>query len=266
MNSTDESLVYVIGIMDLDREGPIEKERVKIGKAEDIDKRTKTFQTASPHPIAIIATYPGAEDLEYALHSWFQSRRIGLQLDTGRHRGEWFNFKDTDPLPLINHAVHVIRSRHLEWISAPDREKANQKAARSTNLATKRIHSLGDELQRLLNMGTRTQAEADLVLALGFSPQTKADEELRELAFTEHVYLINLLAERVETCAEDLRATLRAARQAGVLDQDDAKAATDRTADITNSSSDPLTLIEEWRNWTPPGLTDFMDWLARPPQ
>ncbi|WP_460036904.1 GIY-YIG nuclease family protein [Streptomyces cavourensis] len=259
-----KNVVYVIGEMDLSRIGPVEKEIVKIGKADDLDHRLAEFRTAHHNPLAVLTTYPGAEDLEKALHTWFESRRYHRPEDR-RHEREWFDFRDIDPLPLIDHAVAVIRLHGLEWKSEKEREALMLQASRSTRLAEQHLRHLGTEFSRVRTMGEQVHAEASRVLDFGFTPRTQTDGELKDLVFKEHVYLLNLLAERLEWHTADLKSMIRRADR--VLTREDAKTATglDRNAFAQIKDKWPQALAARWREpVAKDDLKDLLGFLSRP--
>ncbi|MFH8716086.1 GIY-YIG nuclease family protein [Streptomyces zaomyceticus] len=246
MASRIKNVVYVIGVMDLSRIGPVEKEIVKIGKADDLDHRLAEFRTAHHNPLAVLTTYPGAEELEKALHTWFESRRYHRPEDR-RHEKEWFDFRDADPLPLIDHAVAVIRLHRLEWESKEQREALIRQASRSTRLAEQHLRRLGTKFSRIRTMGEQVCAEASRVLAFEFAPRTQTDRELIDLVFKEHIYLLNLLAERLEWHTADLNSMIRKADR--VLTREDAQTATGLDRDTFAQIKDkrPQALAARWR-------------------
>lgn len=54
---------------------------IKIGYSENVKKRRKTLQTASPKILRVLATTPGGEESERLLHERFRHLHI---------RGDWF--------------------------------------------------------------------------------------------------------------------------------------------------------------------------------
>lgn len=58
---------------------------VKIGRSKDVQKRLKSLQTGSPHPLEIIRTFEGEGGAELWFHKEFEERRV---------HGEWFRFCD----------------------------------------------------------------------------------------------------------------------------------------------------------------------------
>jgi hypothetical protein len=58
--------------------------KLKIGKADDIAQRLRALQTASPEPLALVATMPGAFAQEAVLHARFKRLHI---------RGEWYRYE-----------------------------------------------------------------------------------------------------------------------------------------------------------------------------
>lgn len=89
--SAEGSVVYVIG-------SPAFRP-VKIGKGHALE-RLDSFQCASPFPLELLWTTPGALHLERALHARFEEYRV---------RGEWFEFPDgADPVTTVVEAVEEI--------------------------------------------------------------------------------------------------------------------------------------------------------------
>lgn len=264
MTSETKNVVYVIGEMDLSRVGPVEKEIVKIGKADDLDDRLAKFRTFHHNPPAVLTIYPGAEDLEKALHTWFESRRYHRPEDR-RYEKEWFDFRDTDPLPLIDHAVAVIRQYGLEWESESKREAAMKAASHNAHLAQKHLRHLGTEFTRIRTMGEQMHAEASRVLAFGFTPVTQTDKELADLAYKEHIYLLHLLAERLEWHTVDIKSMIRRAGKA--LTREDAETATglDRETLAQIREKQPHALAALWREpVSNNGLEDFFSRFFSP--
>ncbi|MBX9883847.1 MAG: GIY-YIG nuclease family protein, partial [Novosphingobium sp.] len=54
---------------------------IKIGYSRKFEARLKTLQMATPHPLEVIATFPGGISLEEQIH---------LELQEHRRHGEWF--------------------------------------------------------------------------------------------------------------------------------------------------------------------------------
>ena len=54
---------------------------IKIGKANDVEKRLKQLQTSCPYELELLSYIPGDESLEKDIHKKFSEYR---------HRGEWF--------------------------------------------------------------------------------------------------------------------------------------------------------------------------------
>jgi hypothetical protein len=57
--------------------------RVKIGHAEDPEKRLAELQTASPFDLQLLFSFPGDEALEAQYHAKYAHLRV-------RPNGEWF--------------------------------------------------------------------------------------------------------------------------------------------------------------------------------
>lgn len=83
-------VVYLIG----------DRPLVKIGTTIDLDRRLRTLQAASSTPIRVLWSTEGGYRLEAALHHVFAHRRI---------RGEWFDFGEQDPVPLVEAEAHRLR-------------------------------------------------------------------------------------------------------------------------------------------------------------
>ena len=60
---------------------------IKIGKADDPNKRLAQFQTGNPEPLEMLAIIDGSHAKERAIHAHFSSYRVG---------GEWF--RDCDEI------------------------------------------------------------------------------------------------------------------------------------------------------------------------
>ena len=69
---------------------------VKIGRSVDVDRRLATIQRMSPVPLAVLFKTEGGTQLERALHGYFQSYRT---------HGEWFDFGQADPIPMVTAAL-----------------------------------------------------------------------------------------------------------------------------------------------------------------
>ncbi|MFJ7250164.1 GIY-YIG nuclease family protein [Kitasatospora sp. NPDC098652] len=71
---------------------------VKIGRSVDPASRLASLQAGSPVELCLLATFPGGPRLEKHLHGCFARQRI---------HGEWFDFRDEDPLALITGEVEA---------------------------------------------------------------------------------------------------------------------------------------------------------------
>jgi hypothetical protein len=90
----DESRVYLIG-----REaGGLSK----IGVSINVRKRLQGLESAAGERLVVLWTTEGDWTLEYALHSQFRDRR---------KLGEWFDFSDVDPIPLVDEAATRLRKK-----------------------------------------------------------------------------------------------------------------------------------------------------------
>ncbi|MFE0472386.1 GIY-YIG nuclease family protein [Streptomyces sp. NPDC058947] len=84
-----DGFVYVMGADELGSQ-------VKIGWSDAPERRLRQLQTGLPYALTVRDKHPGPRALETFLKAEFADLRI---------RGEWFNFGDRDPLPLIAEAV-----------------------------------------------------------------------------------------------------------------------------------------------------------------
>lgn len=94
MTTTSEakdSFVYVIG-----HDG---SNVVKIGKADNVSDRLASIQRMSPVALRVLAQFDGGYRLETALHRRFKHLRT---------HGEWFDFRDADPVAEITKASKEI--------------------------------------------------------------------------------------------------------------------------------------------------------------
>lgn len=97
--ATGLSCVYLIGA-----EGTA---AVKIGTANDVTRRLREIQYMSPVELTVLWTCPGDVTLEHSLHSYFATKRS---------HGEWFVFKDEDPVAVVRAAVEsgeASRTAHV---------------------------------------------------------------------------------------------------------------------------------------------------------
>ena len=68
--------------------------RVKIGVTTDLEARRRSVQTGCPWPVVVLATWPGDERLETAIHKEFAEYR---------RAGEWFELP-----PLYERRLHQV--------------------------------------------------------------------------------------------------------------------------------------------------------------
>ncbi|MFE2341146.1 GIY-YIG nuclease family protein [Streptomyces sp. NPDC059431] len=87
-----EPKIYVVG-----PEAP-HRGAVKIGYSGKLEQRLATLRSHSPIPLVLLTTFSGDYTLEGHLHAHFADRRT---------HGEWFDFGDQDPVPLIAEAVRL---------------------------------------------------------------------------------------------------------------------------------------------------------------
>ncbi|MDH2393922.1 GIY-YIG nuclease family protein [Streptomyces sp. HNM0663] len=69
---------------------------VKIGASSNPAGRVTAFQIGCPLELRLLGNWWGGSLVENYLHHAFATKRV---------RGEWFDFKDEDPLPLIEATV-----------------------------------------------------------------------------------------------------------------------------------------------------------------
>jgi hypothetical protein len=243
-----EEVVYLLRAHDVDefRTPGRGRSKCKIGTTSDLGTRLPKIYNGSSDPLELMATYPGGEELERALHAWFGPFRKHL---------EWFYFFDVEPKPLVDRAVEVIREQALEWKSAPQRKKEITQAVRSTRRAEQYLRSLGSEIRRIQDLGRRVRAEAERVLAWDFVPRTEEDEALADRARQEHIHLLYLLPDHLGRLLEDMRSSITSAARTEVLPKSDATAASGLDDEMVEQimhkpkapNSGPWKLIEQWQ-------------------
>ncbi len=86
------------------------QEFVKIGVATDVESRRLQVQTSSPHPVVVLLSLPGGDELERVLHNIFAKYR---------HSGEWFHLVGA----VARFVVH-LHSRRMAATLPPPREPA----------------------------------------------------------------------------------------------------------------------------------------------
>lgn len=94
-DATEAKLTYIYVI------GPAGSSVVKIGKADDVERRLPSLQTGSPHKLEVLKTFRCERAMETALHRRFKPLRL---------HGEWFDFGDLDPATEVARAVPEIES------------------------------------------------------------------------------------------------------------------------------------------------------------
>jgi len=82
------SVVYLIGSPD--------SRLVKIGRSDDVPQRLADIQRMSPVPLTVLWTTPGGAVLEARLHRRFAGHRA---------HGEWFDFRDNDPIETVRKEI-----------------------------------------------------------------------------------------------------------------------------------------------------------------
>jgi hypothetical protein len=75
---------------------------VKIGFTTDIEQRIRQLQTASPHPLKVLAKVIGTPKIESFFHAVLRSSHV---------RGEWFRLHPDD----IHHALIRLWEEGLAW-------------------------------------------------------------------------------------------------------------------------------------------------------
>src|SRR4051794_22694672 len=69
---------------------------VKIGRSTNVTKRLAQIQYKSPVRLSVLWQVEGDAELEFGLHRLFKPYRS---------HGEWFDFKDCDPVEVVKEAV-----------------------------------------------------------------------------------------------------------------------------------------------------------------
>lgn len=83
---------------------------VKIGRSNNVPSRLATFQTASPRKLRALHVESGAGYLEPRLHQRFAHLRL---------EGEWFDFRDKDPVTEVRAALEgaLLREHYEQQIA-----------------------------------------------------------------------------------------------------------------------------------------------------
>jgi len=83
---------------------------VKIGRSNNVPHRLSTFQTASPRKLRALHIEPSAGYLEARLHRRFAHLRL---------EGEWFDFRDKDPVTEVRAALEgaLLREHYEQQIA-----------------------------------------------------------------------------------------------------------------------------------------------------
>jgi hypothetical protein len=89
--------VYVIGPAE-----PVKPYRVKIGKADNVTKRLRDLQVASPFRLEILHIIQAGDPLRL-------EREIHSELAGFRCHGEWFELGD-DPVAVVKAAVRELKA------------------------------------------------------------------------------------------------------------------------------------------------------------
>ena len=114
-----------------------QRNKLKIGYTEDVDRRIKELQTGSPVRLQLLKVIPGDQVLERQIHELFKEKRA---------QGEWFHYSG-----VLKACVKVLCEGHnptslVEWrrvgLQRIMRETANKKARKGDNTLKQKIRGL----------------------------------------------------------------------------------------------------------------------------
>ena len=78
---------------------------VKIGYTENLSRRVKELQTASPQPLKVLLTIPGSRETEKALHSFFSSKRVN---------GEWLHYGSLNKVDTLANITEAADRKYSD--------------------------------------------------------------------------------------------------------------------------------------------------------
>lgn len=125
---------YVYFIRRSDGEGPI-----KIGCSSTPETRLKQLTAWAPYPLAILATIPGDEGLEWRFHAAFAASH--------RH-GEWF-----DPTPRLLLTIAEVKARTFDVAGLPEGARLTSRRKRGWSEHQKLAASISHRLTALHRRG-----------------------------------------------------------------------------------------------------------------
>lgn len=123
------------------------KSPVKIGIARDVEARICTLQTGNPDELHLLASFPGTQADETALHRYLQAERI---------RGEWFEGELTEQVvDWAKVCQRVYRKRGL-CLAIPEHEAPIKHIGlRSVGYGTRIGHRWRDKPEEPAEVTTR---------------------------------------------------------------------------------------------------------------
>lgn len=104
--------------------------RIKIGYSTNVEARMKALETGAPHSLTLLATIPGSQGFERAIHS---------VLGAHRHKGEWF-----DDCAAVRSLISEVTIRGYVALSYEEKA-AHQRESRSADL-TKAVLIVAHEI------------------------------------------------------------------------------------------------------------------------
>ena len=105
------------------------KGAIKIGVADDVDKRLSELQTGNPFELSIIAVI-NCDSREHAYHTEGRLHRLFKRCHI---RGEWF--KGTIDLSRINERMHPHKDEKREKVEAKGQEGGLMKRIKARQLS-----------------------------------------------------------------------------------------------------------------------------------
>jgi gas vesicle protein len=143
-----------------------DKGQIKIGYSKDPPSRLSALQTASPHPLKLLALKPGGADVEAELHTKYSNCRL---------EGEWFQLTDELQVEIeIIQNVYPIES--YLTLSEKDRVIYDDALAEWSSAVNKlhkeydsKIEELEEEIEQLESERDAKEEELDRI----FEEKTK---------------------------------------------------------------------------------------------
>lgn len=123
------------------------KSAVKIGIARDVEARIATLQTGNPDELHLLASFPGSQAHETALHRYLQAERI---------RGEWFEGELTEQVVAWAKMCQRVHRKRGVCLAVPEHEASVKHIGlRSVGYAMRIGHRWRDKPEKPAEVVTR---------------------------------------------------------------------------------------------------------------